>query len=278
MTHMDEFKAQEAVILQILLSLYYRPQLLTPCACGKASRLRTVACSDCLQGELLCRQCWLDKHRVTPTHWALIWNQQDRFFEKHDFCRVLKNAAVAIGHNGHRCPNADPSRTFTLVDSNGIHATSVTYCRCESVDGPQGEPEFQQLLRAGIFPGSVKEPKTGYTLGVLEYYRQLRSQGKGSAYNFVLVLQRLADPFFAGSVPVTGERNSPVTRLMNTTSGCLRQLPRNNTLSPKTRHCYAMRVRARSRDSSPWRDGSALPQPSDRLSWSAMRGLPRAGG
>ncbi|KAJ7479807.1 hypothetical protein FB451DRAFT_1449139 [Mycena latifolia] len=200
-THMDEFKAQEAVILQILLSLYHRPQLLTPCACGKASRLRTVACSDCLQGELLCRQCWLDKHRTMSTHWALIWNQQDRFFEKHDFCRVLKNAAIAIGHNGHRCPNADPSRTFTLVDSNGIHATSVTYCRCGSVDGPQGEPEFQQLLRAGIFPGSVKEPKTGYTVGVLEYYRQLRSQGKGSAYNFVLVLQRLADPFFAGSVP-----------------------------------------------------------------------------
>ncbi|KAJ6614106.1 hypothetical protein B0H10DRAFT_1804140, partial [Mycena sp. CBHHK59/15] len=88
-----------------------------------------------------------------------------------------------------------------LVDSNGIHATSITYCRCESVDGLRGEPEFQQLLRAGIFPGSVKEPKTGYTLGVLEYYRQLQSQGKGSAYNFVLVLQRLADPFFVGSVP-----------------------------------------------------------------------------
>ncbi|KAJ7192982.1 hypothetical protein GGX14DRAFT_405891 [Mycena pura] len=200
-THMEEMKSQEAVFLETLLSLYYLPQLLAPCACGKASRLRTVACSDCLQAELVCRQCWLDKHRTTPTHWALIWNSEERFFEKHDFCRVLKNTAVAIGHNGRRCPEADPIRTFTLVDSNGIHATSITFCRCRTPDGQRGEPDFKQLLRAGIFPGSVKEPKTGYTLGLLKFYQQLRSQGKGSAYNFVLVLQRLADPFFAGSVP-----------------------------------------------------------------------------
>jgi hypothetical protein len=64
-------------------------------------------------------------------------------------------------------------------------------------------PEFQQLLQAGIFPGSIKEPKMGYTLGLLEYYHQVRSRGKGSAYNFVHVLQRMADPFFAGSVPVS---------------------------------------------------------------------------
>ncbi|KAJ7506195.1 hypothetical protein B0H11DRAFT_1707377 [Mycena galericulata] len=198
---MDELKAQEGIFLQILLSLHYRSQLLAPCSCGKESQLRKVACSDCLQAELLCRRCWLDKHRTMPTHWALIWNKKERFFEKHDFCRVLKTTAVAIGHDGHRCPEADAMRTFTLVDSNGIHATSVTFCRCKTPDGGRGEPEFQQLLRAGIFPGSVKEPKTGYTLGVLEFWRQLRSQGKGSAYNFVLVLQRMADPFFAGSVP-----------------------------------------------------------------------------
>ncbi|KAJ7710803.1 hypothetical protein B0H17DRAFT_906559, partial [Mycena rosella] len=110
--------------------------------------------------------------------------------------------AIAIGHNGHRCPEADPMRSFTLADSNGIHATCVTFCQCQTPDGQRGEPEFQQLLRVGIFPGSVKEPKTGYTLGLLECYCQERSQGKGSASNFVLVLQRMADPFFTGQVPV----------------------------------------------------------------------------
>ncbi|KAJ6608935.1 hypothetical protein B0H10DRAFT_2226427 [Mycena sp. CBHHK59/15] len=39
-------------------------------------------------------------------------------------------------------------------------------------------PEFQQLLLAGIFPGSIKEPKTGYTLGLLDYYCQQRTKGR----------------------------------------------------------------------------------------------------
>ncbi|KAJ7229655.1 hypothetical protein B0H12DRAFT_1029903 [Mycena haematopus] len=198
---MDELKAEESAILQILLSLHYDALVLTPCSCGIESRVRKVGCSDCLQAELLCPQCWLNKHRMMPTHWALIWNAKERFFQKHDFCRVLKNGVVALGHHGERCPDADLSRSFTLVESNGIHATAIAFCRCQTPDGQRGAPEFQQLLRAGIFPGSIKEPKTGYTLGLLELYRQLRNQGKGSTYNFVHVLQRLADPFFAGSIP-----------------------------------------------------------------------------
>ncbi|KAJ7812190.1 hypothetical protein B0H14DRAFT_3479001 [Mycena olivaceomarginata] len=147
-----------------------------------------------------------------PTHWALIWNARDNFFEKTDFCRVLKNSVVALGHYGERCPDADPGRTFTLVEKNGIHATAISFCRCRTPDGQRGAPEFQQLLRAGIFPGSVKGPKTGYTLGLLDYYREQRSQGKGSAYNFVHVLQRMADPFFEDSVPDILANSLAITR------------------------------------------------------------------
>ncbi|KAF8185770.1 hypothetical protein K438DRAFT_1430675, partial [Mycena galopus ATCC 62051] len=161
-----------------LLSLHYHPQLLSPCECGRNSHFRTVACNNCLQAELLCSQCWVNKHRTMPTYWGL-----DQFFEKRDFCRVRK-AVIAPGHHGLRCPQADAGQSYNLVESNGIHSTAISFCWCKTVDGTHGEPEFQQLLRAGIFPGSIKEPKTGYTLGLLEYYRQQRNQGKGSAYNF----------------------------------------------------------------------------------------------
>ncbi|KAJ6615202.1 hypothetical protein B0H10DRAFT_2258038 [Mycena sp. CBHHK59/15] len=176
-------------------------QVLTPCSCGIEAHLRKVACRECLQAELLCRQCWVNKHRTMPTHWVFVWNKQEHFFEKHDFCRVMTNTAIGLGHYGERCPESDPSHSFTLVDANGIHATAISFCRCPTADGKRGDAEFKQLLRAGIFPGSIKEPKTGYTLGLLDYYRQQRSQGKGSAYNFVHVLRRMADPIFAGSVP-----------------------------------------------------------------------------
>ncbi|KAJ7141932.1 hypothetical protein C8R43DRAFT_954584 [Mycena crocata] len=199
--HLDELKEQEDIFLQTLLARHQDSLLLTPCSCGKQNYVRKVGCLDCVQAPLLCPQCWLVKHRTMPTHWALVWNAPGRFFEKHDISRVMKNVVVPLGHYGERCPDADAGRSFTLVETNGIHATSISFCRCVSADGKRGAPEFQQLLRAGIFPGSVKEPKTGYTLNLLEYYRQERSQGKGSAYNFVHVLQRITDPFFSGSVP-----------------------------------------------------------------------------
>ncbi|KAJ6616005.1 hypothetical protein B0H10DRAFT_2219885 [Mycena sp. CBHHK59/15] len=197
--HMNELKEQEPIFIQTMLSLYHHSLVLTPCACGQCAR--KVACHDCLQAEVLCPQCWLNKHRTMPTHWGLVWNAKDRFFEKYDFCQVMKNTVIGLGHQGERCPDADPGRSFTLVESNGIHATTIAFCRCKGSDGTRGAPEFQQLLQAGIFPGSIKDSKTGCTLGLLEYYREQWSQGKGSAYNFVRILQRMADPFFAGSVP-----------------------------------------------------------------------------
>ncbi|KAJ7106449.1 hypothetical protein C8R43DRAFT_906223 [Mycena crocata] len=218
---MEELKAEQAVFLATLLSLHHKSDLLTPCGCD-GTRERRVGCNDCLQCELLCPQCWLNKHQTMPTHWALVWNAKDQFFEKHDFSRVMKSAVISLGHHGQRCPDADLGRSFTLVDTNGIHTTIISFCRCRTVDGHRGEPEFQQLLRAGIFPGSVKEPKTGYTLVLLEYYRQLRSQGKGSAYNFVRVLQRMADPFFVGSVPDIYTNLLAITRFHENLENLLR--------------------------------------------------------
>ncbi|KAJ7666845.1 hypothetical protein DFH06DRAFT_1086018 [Mycena polygramma] len=218
---MDEFRAEQDVFLQTLLSLYYHKQLGGLCVCGK--RKRKVACADCLQADLLCRECWLEKHRTMPTHWAHIWNAKDQFFEKYDFSRVTPNSVISLGHHGARCIDGVAGRSFTLVEQNGIHATAISFCGCRlRKGGTSPVPDFEQLLQAGIFPGSVKSPKTGYTLGLLEYYRQERNQGKGSAYNFVLVLQRLADPFFASSVPVRH----------------IRQLPRGNFLAVTRFHPY----------------------------------------
>ncbi|KAJ7710648.1 hypothetical protein B0H17DRAFT_914423 [Mycena rosella] len=116
----------------------------------------------------------------------------------------MKNVSLVLGHYGGRCPDAGMAWSFTLVDINRIHATAIKFCKCKT----GGAPEIQQLLRTGIFPGSVKEPKTGYTLRLLDYYHQERNQGKVFADNFVHVLQQMADPFFASAVPVSSQ--SPV--------------------------------------------------------------------
>ncbi|KAJ7789424.1 hypothetical protein B0H14DRAFT_2627257 [Mycena olivaceomarginata] len=123
--HMKELKDEEPVFLRILMSLHYSSQLNAPCSCGQ--RKQTVACQDCLQAELLCRQCWVKKHQTMPTHWALVWNEEDRFFEKHDFSLVLKNGTVRLGHYGEGCPNTELGCSFTLVEWNRIHATTIAF-------------------------------------------------------------------------------------------------------------------------------------------------------
>ncbi|KAJ7836709.1 hypothetical protein B0H13DRAFT_2368590 [Mycena leptocephala] len=185
--HMNELKAEEAAFIEILLSLHYSSQLHTACACGKPSRVRKVAAGWTNTGR-----CLRTGHSLERKGGVL---REDRLLSRYE------EPVIGLGHYGERCPDADLGRSFTLVDSNGIHATALAFCRCKTADGKRGQPEFQQLLQAGIFPGSIKDPKTGYTLGLLQYHRQQRSQGKGSAYNFALVLQRMADPFFAGAVP-----------------------------------------------------------------------------
>ncbi|KAJ7704113.1 hypothetical protein B0H17DRAFT_921661 [Mycena rosella] len=80
----------------------------------------------------------------------------------------MKNGSVAIGHHGQRCPQVDLGWSFMLADMNGIHATVLMFCWCNNGEGQCSAPDFQQLLKAGIFPGSVKDPKTGYMLTVLK--------------------------------------------------------------------------------------------------------------
>ncbi|KAJ6607264.1 hypothetical protein B0H10DRAFT_2228015 [Mycena sp. CBHHK59/15] len=94
---------------------------------------------------------------------------------------------------------AEPAHSFTLVDTNSIHATAIRFCGCTTA----GE-DYQQLLQARIFPGSIKDPKTGYTLGLLEHYHQARNQGKGSAYNFDIYAN-----FLMPDAPLPGELGRP---------------------------------------------------------------------
>ncbi|KAJ6479055.1 hypothetical protein C8R45DRAFT_933835 [Mycena sanguinolenta] len=187
--HMNELRAQEDIFLRELLGTHHDPRLLSLCSCGRTNGIGSKQ-----------RSCWLDKHRTAPTHWALVWNTKEKFFEKTDICRVRDGAGIFLGHDGLCCPIRTLSLLFTLVDANGIHATVVTFCGCLGPDS-KPVPQFVQLLRAKIFPRSIKEPKTGYTLTVLERFREHRNQDKGSLYDFLHVLQRLADPIFAGEVP-----------------------------------------------------------------------------
>ncbi|KAJ7152210.1 PRP8 domain IV core-domain-containing protein [Mycena crocata] len=95
------------------------------------------------------------------------------------------NTAAALGHYDERRPKGGCSSWWipTACMPPWPHPVDA-----RPLDGESGEPDCRQLLLGGIFPANAKGPKAGYILGLLHYCRQLRSQGKGSAYNLVSVL------------------------------------------------------------------------------------------
>ncbi|KAJ7030527.1 hypothetical protein C8F04DRAFT_1367117 [Mycena alexandri] len=186
--HMNDLKKKQSTFLCIILSRHHHSQLLTPCSCGGKDQhdkflLRRVACDDCLQAELLCRQCWVNKHQTMPAHWAFVWNQADRFFEKHDFSRVLKNGAIRMRHNGEGCPDAEVGHSFTLVERNGIHATAIAFCGCKTETSPDGK-KHALALRATHASGDFPRERQGP-------WDWIHAQPA----------RRQADRFFAGGVP-----------------------------------------------------------------------------
>ncbi|KAF7331346.1 CxC2 domain-containing protein [Mycena kentingensis (nom. inval.)] len=88
-------------------------------------------------------------------------------------------------------------RMFTLVDSNGVHSTRLVYCGCRE----QPPNKVRQLLRAGFFPASTREPITAFTLHVLREFQLHNFEAKKAAYDYVKALRRLSDDTFAADVP-----------------------------------------------------------------------------
>src|ERR1700748_985539 len=62
------------------------------CSCGRGARL--VRCHDCFQHSTTCRRCFVEQHRHSPFHWALVWDQERHHFSKLDYSFVLPEEFV----------------------------------------------------------------------------------------------------------------------------------------------------------------------------------------
>ncbi|KAJ7060638.1 hypothetical protein C8F01DRAFT_1369612 [Mycena amicta] len=206
--HMEKLLNFKDEILSTLLENYNDDNLLKPCGCADGEP-RIVRCLDCLQAPIVCRQCFLRQHRRAPTHWASVYNADEKFFEKTDISQVRGDSAVYLGHGGEFCEHALKRQHFTLVDTNGIHPTVISFCGCSST------PAWKQLLRAGIFPATFDSPQTGFTLRVLEGWREYRHQGHLSMWDFVHILQRLSEAWFPDTVPDFSKYFDNVSRVFH---------------------------------------------------------------
>ncbi|KAF9548461.1 hypothetical protein CPC08DRAFT_729506 [Agrocybe pediades] len=154
-------------------------------------------------------------HLTTPTHWVRVWDPQARFFVKHDISTLREEGySIPLGHSGQCCPHLpspDKDSGMIVVDHNEVHQTRIHYCLCH------GTPNHvQQLIAAGLFPATVRNPRTAFTLTVLRQFHIHHLESKESCFDFIGSLRHLTDDFFATATSDLYEQFLKVMRFWRT--------------------------------------------------------------
>ncbi|KAL1658224.1 hypothetical protein GGF50DRAFT_67680 [Schizophyllum commune] len=164
--------------------------------CGSDDAL--YRCRDQCTGHWLhCRGCIVEVHKLTPLHWLEEWNATQQCFRRASLKRL--GQVVQLGHPpGEHCVQPIAAHSdFTVIHTNGIHLVAVRFCGC----GRGAPTHRQQLLRAGWWPGSIKNPQTAVTISCLRQFHKLNACGKISVYEYYRSVERLTDNTGTQSLP-----------------------------------------------------------------------------
>lgn len=198
---LGDFEQEFDNIVQLLLRHHAHPLIGEPCSCksGRNSRRNTI-CHDCFQSTPSCEECFIQQHRLSPFHWAHVWDFELGFFIKKDISALSTPFSLHFNHSGNVCPNplGDINNKFIVMASNGVHATLVRFCDCKAAPS-----KIEQLCNARLFPSTTRSPTSAFTFEVLKSFHVHSLQSKASAYDFIGAIQRLTDNVFTHNVPVS---------------------------------------------------------------------------
>ncbi|KAI9435991.1 hypothetical protein H4582DRAFT_1817148, partial [Lactarius indigo] len=88
------------------------------------------------------------------------------------------------------------NQIITVIDRSGIHEIGVSWCFC-----PEAPKHDMQLMMAGLFPATFRNPKTAFTFRVLEDFHLDNLECKTTPSQFFSRLRRLTNDEFPNSVP-----------------------------------------------------------------------------
>ncbi|KAJ7715348.1 hypothetical protein B0H16DRAFT_1339955, partial [Mycena metata] len=164
--------------------------------CRRDNTAPTIRCRDCFGDQLICAECCVNKHADNPLHRVEQWDGT-KFGAS-----SLKSLGlrVQLGHPVRtRCPAAVQLHPdFVVLHTNGIHEVAVDACDCE--DRLLAGPPWEQLLRAGWFPGTDDHPRTCATFACMDLFVLSTQQSKTTIYDFYKTLEKLTDNS-GGKVP-----------------------------------------------------------------------------
>jgi hypothetical protein len=116
-----------------------------------------------------------------------------------EYSAVIDQDAFQLGFGGSRPGqnDRDGNPVITIVDRSGVHEIGVKWCCC--LDAPERD---MQLMTAGLFPATFRNPKTAFTFRVLEEFHLDNLECKTTPSQFYSRLRRLTSDEFPNAVPV----------------------------------------------------------------------------
>ena len=102
----------------------------------------------------------------------------------------------------------DGNPIITIIDRSGIHEIGVRWCCC-----PNAPKRDMQLMTAGLFPATFRNPRTAFTFRVLEEFHLDNLECKTTPGQFFSRLRRLTNDEFPNAVPVGQASKSADSRL-----------------------------------------------------------------
>jgi hypothetical protein len=104
---------------------------------------------------------------------------------------------LGFGSSNPRQNGQGGDPVITIVDRSGIHELGVRWCCC-----PNAPERDMQLMAAGLFPATFRNPKTAFSFRVLEEFHLDNLECKTTPSQFISRLRRLTSDEFPNTVPV----------------------------------------------------------------------------
>ncbi|KAI9432452.1 hypothetical protein H4582DRAFT_1821080 [Lactarius indigo] len=224
--YMEEFIPRIGPYLRCLLNSEGVPAM-TMCQ-GCMSAPFEWRCTDCFPALVLCKECCRKSHNRLPFHRVQKWTGkyfmpswlrevgiclrlghsgdlcpiQSRCYDADEDCQVGSHreyhAAADLGFDSPKPGRHDKegNQIITVIDRSGIHEIGVSWCFC-----PEAPEHDMQLMMAGLFPATFRNPKTAFTFRVLEDFHLDNLECKTTPSQFFSRLRRLTNDEFPNSVP-----------------------------------------------------------------------------
>ena len=116
-----------------------------------------------------------------------------------DYPAAVNQDALQLGFGSSKPGkhDKDGNPIVTIIDRSGVHEIGIKWCCC--LNAPERD---MQLMMAGLFPATFRNPKTAFTFRVLEEFHLDNLECKTTPSQFMSRLKRLTNDEFPNVVPV----------------------------------------------------------------------------